>query len=247
MACMDGNSSDDETWRRWPTRQGLLLERKDGSVNVAFHALALFVLTRCDLLSDKAESLADVLQRTGGVRFAESAINRQDNSLQGWSWVADTFSWVEPTAWALIALAQWRRRHADGVDTSRIEEGERLLLDRVCREGGWNYGNSNMLGADLHPHVPTTALGLLALQPRRDEEPVRRSLAWLEAHATSERSGMTLSLACLALRAYGRSDVDVRAALEAQLPVTMALGNVCSMAAASIALDPAGHPGRFAL
>lgn len=225
----------------------MLLERKDGSVNIAFHALALSVLTQCDIVSDRIEALAVVLQRARGVKIEESTINRQDNSLQGWAWLADTFSWVEPTAWALIALAQVRRRHADGVDTARVEEGEQLLLDRVCREGGWNYGNSNMLGTDLRPHVPTTALGLLALQSRREEETVRRSLTWLETHATRERSGMTLSLACLALRAYGRPDGDVRAALEAQLPVTMALGNVCSMAAASIALDVSRHPGPFAV
>ena len=31
---------------------------------------------------------------------------RQDNSLQAWSWMDGTFSWVEPTAWCVLLLKQ---------------------------------------------------------------------------------------------------------------------------------------------
>ena len=50
----------------------------------------------------------------------------------------------------------------------RLEQAERLLFDRQCAGGGWNYGNSEVLGQKLHAYVPTTALALLALQDRRD-------------------------------------------------------------------------------
>jgi hypothetical protein len=40
---------------------------------------------------------------------------------------------------------------------------ERMLLDRRCRDGGWNYGNRRVLGADLPSYPETTALALMAL------------------------------------------------------------------------------------
>ena len=65
-----------------------------------------------------------------------------------------------------------------------------MLVDRCCRGGGWNYGNSNMLGKELRPYVPTTAVALLALQDRGSEPVVTEGLAFLERHATSERSAI---------------------------------------------------------
>src|SRR6478736_1185162 len=72
-------SADPSVLSRWPSAEGRLLERSGGEVNYAFHALALLAMK-------------------------DSTINRQDNKLQGWSWIDGTFSWVEPTAWGLLAL-----------------------------------------------------------------------------------------------------------------------------------------------
>ena len=54
---------------------------------------------------------------------------------------------------------------AKGADT-RIRDGEAVLRDRVCVDGGWNYGNSNVFGKNLPAYIPTTAIALLALQDR---------------------------------------------------------------------------------
>lgn len=243
-----GDAAGRDRLRTWPTRDGLLLERPGGSVNVAFHALALCVLSVLGLEHvDSNGGLVAALQRARGVRLKNADTQRQDNSLQGWPWIAETFSWVEPTAWSLLALTIWSRQSGTAADPVRLEDGARLLFDRVCREGGWNYGNANMLGTDLHPHVPTSALGLLSLQAHRDAEPVRRTLGWLEHHALSERSGMTLALTALALEAYGRPIDDVRAAIAEQLPVTATLGNQCSVAAALYALREPTAPSVFTL
>src|SRR5439155_4953858 len=79
---------------------------------------------------------------------------RQDNKLQGWPWMPDTFSWLEPTAWCLLALKKARAAPA------RIAEAEKLIANRTCEPGGWNFGNASAVGQDLRPYVPTTALGL---------------------------------------------------------------------------------------
>lgn len=231
---------------RWPSRDGVLLERSGGEANYAFHGLALIALMALGEAHETGnDGLAAALQRVKGIALKDSAMNRQDNSLQGWSWLADTFSWVEPTAVCLLALKQWRRRAVRAVDPSRIDDAERLLLDRVRRGGGWNYGNSNMLGAELHAYVPTTALALLAMQDRRDHPVFIESLGWLEQHATSETSGLSLSLACVALRAYGKATTAVQSALLKQLAGTSAFGQLSTLAIAHCALDE--HHGIAAL
>jgi hypothetical protein len=226
-------SSAGEALRRWPARDGLLLERAGGEPNYAFHALALLAL-RAAALEHRDGNLAlfNRLQRVKGLALEPSETNRQDNSIQAWSWIDDTFSWVEPTAWCLLALktcAQpWRAR----MDAVRIRDGERLLSDRSCRGGGWNYGNSNMLGKELAAYVPTTAVALLAMRDRSSEPFVIEGLDFLERHATSERSAMALALASRALDVHGRDTAVVRAALQEQVPMTVTLGNHAAIAAA---------------
>jgi hypothetical protein len=134
-----------------------------------------------------------------------------------------------------------------GVDPARLDEAERLLINRSCTAGGWNYGNADVLGKDLRPYVPTSAIALLALQHRRDHPVVERSVNYLEKHATSERSGTALALALLALRVYGRRDDAVRSALIGQLPITMALQNHAAIALAVYALNSEQTYAAFTL
>ena len=75
-----------------------------------------------------------------------------------------------------------------------------MLADRCCLSGGWNYGNSNVLGKELSPYVPTTAVALLALQDRPALPEVVRSLEWLAGNWHRERSALALSLTLLAMQ-----------------------------------------------
>jgi len=54
-----------------------------------------------------------------------------DGKLMGWSWAKGTFSWVEPTSYALLAL-----KAAGKSDNPRVIEGAKLLADRVDDDGG---------------------------------------------------------------------------------------------------------------
>jgi hypothetical protein len=232
---------------QWPSTDGLLLERSGGGTNYGFHGVALLTMRACGIehVAGTA-SLVGALQRVKGVRLERSTTGSQDNTLQAWSWIPQTFSWVEPTAWCLLSLKKWVPTNR-GVDPARLDEAERLLINRSCRAGGWNYGNADVLGKDLRPYVPTTAIALLALQHRRDHPVVERSLDYLEEHATSERSGTALALALLALRTYGRRDDAVRSALIEQLPVTMALQNHAAVALAAYALSSEQTYAAFTL
>ena len=86
-----------------------------------------------------------------------------DPSLSGWPWEVGASSWVEPTAHALIALRCAAKTVRRTDLAGRIALTERMLLDRRCRDGGWNFGNRRVLGADLPSYPETTAMALMAL------------------------------------------------------------------------------------
>jgi hypothetical protein len=144
-----------------------------------------------------------------GTAIPNQREQRQDNRLQAWPWVDDTFSWVEPTAWCLLALKQGLAHGPISGASVRIDVAERMLVDRACRGGGWNYGNSNVYGRDLAAYVPTTALALLALQDRPRERVVHEGLEWLQRNGLNEGSAVALSLSIICLRAHARPTTTI--------------------------------------
>jgi squalene cyclase len=83
-----------------------------------------------------------------------------DASQEGWPFYPDTAAWVGPTSFAILALQQFSR---DPRARERCRLGREFLLSRMCPDGGWNYGNSRVLGYDLPSYPETTGLALLAL------------------------------------------------------------------------------------
>ena len=97
------------------------------------------------------------------VHWLRPSIVELDPSLSGWPWEVGATSWVEPTAHALMALRCAAKTVRRTDLAGRIAVTERMLLDRRCRDGGWNFGNRRVLGADLPSYPETTALALMAL------------------------------------------------------------------------------------
>ena len=142
---------------------------------------------------------------------AHSSLNPSDKwtdgTIVGWSWVPGTYGWVEPTAYAMISL----RRAAAAPE--RVEEGRRLLLDRQCDDGGWNYGNPEMLDSPLPGDPTCTAWALMALTAGPE---VARGLEFLE-EAIRAPSTLRLALAALAAEAHGHSGLPWALPLAARL------------------------------
>ncbi|MGZ8458787.1 MAG: hypothetical protein ACXWZ4_19435, partial [Gemmatirosa sp.] len=90
-------------------------------------------------------------------------------------------------------------------------------IDRAAPGGGWNYGNTRVLGQDVAPYPDTTAWALLALRGTTDAPVVRAGLARLPALLAATRSSLGHALAALAFRAHGRDDAPIRAALAARV------------------------------
>jgi hypothetical protein len=223
--------------RRWPVTDGLLLEHRGGEPNFGFHGIALLALRALNIEHESGNaSLLSAVQRVKGIALEPSSVVKQDNSLQAWSWIAGTFSWAEPTAWCLLALKKWAAANPRAIDRTRVDVAERLLIDRSCPTGGWNYGTAEVMGQQLKPFVPTTAVALLAMQDRLANPVVERSRQFLETHATAERSGVALALALVALRVLRLPLDPVIAALREQAPTILAMGNHMSAAMALYAL-----------
>jgi len=97
--------------------------------------------------------------------------------VMGWPWSLNTFSWVEPTAWAVLSL-----RLAGLQNSHRVTEGFDFLLDRLMDKGGANYGNKTVLGKLLDPVPGPTSLCLLALNGTKESTnpKVQASIAYLK-------------------------------------------------------------------
>ncbi len=135
-----------------------------------------------------------------GETGAPSPMIGHDTSLVGWSWAANTHSWLEPTCFFVTAL-----RAAGRSDHPRVREGLELAVDRLLPDGGANYGNTIVLGQQLLPHVQSSGIAMLALagEPIADER-IEKSLDYLDQALGPATAPASLSFACLGLAAHGR-------------------------------------------
>jgi hypothetical protein len=169
----------------------------------AWALVAWSLYCACDLTT---QEFAAAVQRAKTALLHERGVGCEatgqlvghDTRLVGWPWVAQTHSWIEPTALAVLALAAAGCRNHP-----RVVEGVKLLLDRQLPCGGWNYGNKVVLGNTLRPHVQPSAIATLALfsQPT-SATAVHRAIAFLQSQWSLVRSPVSFSWCWLALAAH---------------------------------------------
>jgi hypothetical protein len=173
-------------------------------------------------------------------RVAPSLLQvRLNPDLKGWPWRSHATGFVEPTAYALLALKKLRP-HADIRAEARIQEAQAMLYDRMCPNGGWNYGNSVVLGVDLPPYADVTALTLIALQDYRGSEPNAVSLAALRGMLAEVDSSLALAWATLCLTLYGEDTESLKRRLERRYRERPFLVDTRSLALTLLALGGSG-------
>lgn len=219
---------------------------------------ALVLFTRVALghppttLSATTEKLTTI---RGRILEADPEVaDMQDIDLQllGWPWAEETFSWVEPTAWACLAL-----RAVGKGDHPRVGEGLRLILDRAFDTGGVNYGNRFVLGKRTEPIPGPTALMLLALQGVTDEPRIDAAKGYLRVHGERTTDLEHLAWIKLALAAHPEDeptraalpglDARIRESAAAEVDTKTGLGaGPLRLALAALALDAGRrHPFRL--
>jgi len=145
--------------------------------------------------------LLGIAGRTIGPSAESGAVLGHDPTLIGWPWVAETHSWLEPTALAILALCR------EGLgDHPRVRQGVNLILNRSISSGGWNYGNRAVFGRVLRPQPGPTGIALLALAARGESTPaVPAAIDYLHRTLPNLRAAASLGWGLLALRAYHAS------------------------------------------
>jgi hypothetical protein len=149
-----------------------------------------------------------------GRRIERSEAFGHNTELVGWAYAEGTHSWVEPTAFAVLALKAAGHGH-----TVAAREGVAVLIDRQLPGGGLNYGNTFVLGQLLRSHIQPTGIGLLALSGEHDpSDRITKSIAWLRRSIGPETTAQSLAWAILGMAAQGeliaQRDDWLRAAAE---------------------------------
>jgi len=171
----------------------------------------IIALSRLDLLPEVRLASIDWLLEWKSQYIETTEVVTLDGTLIGWPWISDTFSWVQPTSYAIFALKLAGLREHE-----RVKEAEALLFDRMCRGGGWNFGNPIILDRQIDPSLSETAIALFALQdvPEATGE-IDQGLSLLENELPNYPTALALSLGILCLQLYERSIeryVDMRLA-----------------------------------
>jgi squalene cyclase len=209
-------------------------------------ALAIIALSRFPQYRERTAVAAQWLLkqegRTPGI-LAQliSAFAFQKNTvalnpdLKGWAWAPRTFSWVEPTSYALIALKKMRSYLAGTNVEERIHQGELMIYDRMCDGGGWNYGNSKVFGEALWPYPDVTAVGLIALQDHKISQANQESLQALRRMMQETDSGLALCWASICLSIYGDETDESKRRIKKRFQMTGFLGETKTLALSLIA------------
>ncbi len=165
---------------------------------------------------DKAfdQGLVRVLRTVGAegnflmeiAQFTNPAMVEFDNRVQGWPWRPNNASWVEPTVHSVVALKHVARLPWESSNLlsirARAGTAERMLIDRRCDDGGWNYGNSRVWNTVLPSYPETTGIALLGLQNRPAAE-LKPSLAIAEKYWRETQSPLAKAWLLIALRNFG--------------------------------------------
>lgn len=123
-----------------------------------------------------------------------------DTTLVGWPWVESTHTWLEPTAFYLMAL-----RAVGQKDHPRAREAVKVLIDRQLPSGGCNYGNTFVLGQELRPHIEPSGLALWALGSEADVNgKIAKTLDFVVKNVSDQTPTVSLSYALLGLAAHNR-------------------------------------------
>jgi hypothetical protein len=140
-----------------------------------------------------------LLRDRGRPMTANPRVYGHNTQLTGWSWVEGTHSWVEPTAYAILAL-----RVAGHAGHPRIVEGVELLLDRAIPGGGWNYGNTRVFDNTLRPFPGPTGIVLTALAGEPHDDRIEAGLTYLTRELPRIRAPLSLAWGLMGLRAWDR-------------------------------------------
>ncbi len=204
MSAFDGSAENCSRGRSYLVSQ----QAEDGHLSISADQhraswptpLAILAWARAPQFHSARDSALNFLLDFSGYHYpkGDTSIMGHDTSIVGWPWIADTHSWVIPTAMAITALQVSGILHHH-----RISQGVSMLLDRQLPHGGWNSGNTLVFGKELLPLPECTGIALQALAGNTERHLVAHSLNYLLEHLPNLRTPISLGWALLGLGAWG--------------------------------------------
>ena len=128
--------------------------------------------------------------------------NRSDFP-DGWPWFPGAAAWVTPTSLGILAFERTLSHTQDPQLRIRIDSGRNFLLARICADGGWNYGTSQVLGRDGDSYPETTGIALLALHGAGGSAAIERAKAAARKHLRNCRTAEGIAWLRMGLAAHG--------------------------------------------
>src|SRR5262244_362234 len=167
----------------WPTTNGMSSGgwvTSLGALTLAqFPANEKSVLAALQWLSDDYPRDSSRWQKLLKSLSAAKQHASHNDEFRGWGWTPRTSSWVEPTAFALLAFRACPPELLPAAAARRRKLAEGMLYDRMCSGGGWNCGNPQVYGIAGEPLVVPTVWALLALRNQAERSENVLSLDWL--------------------------------------------------------------------
>lgn len=184
----------EETTPRWPTSLAVLA----------------WIAVNASRYSKQITAAINWTLSIRGKPVEQTADFRHNMQLVAWPWIEGTHSWIEPTALHVRAL-----KAAGYNEHPRTREAIELLVDRQLPSGGCNYGNTEVMGQALLPHVQPTGLAMLALAGESDEQGrIDRSLSYLKQTLSARTTTASLCWGLLGLSAHDQRPADADLWLE---------------------------------
>ena len=213
----EGRAAAERAWRlllSWQTSDGSW--RPGATVQDGTWVTALGVLAACDLnrlegagtrgigwlMDMSGEESRWTVRVMSYFHFLKTDVNVNH---RGWPWRPGTSAWIEPTALTILALKKSMEHKRDHSIAARVRDGEELILSRRDRDGGWNSGNPSVLKYDLPSYPETTALALIGLQGRSQQElavPAETTRRFYEGC----KSSLAKAWLAIAFRCYGEQE-----------------------------------------
>ena len=159
----------------------------------------------------------DWLQSVGNYRFGRQDFQNREitttdaNSALIWPWLPDQGVWIEPTAMAVMALAD--DYAASEVLKPRVEAAVRYFIQYRTPTGGWDQGNAGELDTLVFPRAYQTALVLMALTQVAPGEILPLDISALKRDMQHDQGVLAISAGLLALRTLGQDDDELMKSL----------------------------------
>lgn len=135
--------------------------------------------------------------------FLNQPISKDDPIQNSWPWQPGELTWIEPTAYTILAL---KDLSVDAATKLRMDAGISYFQRQRCLQGGWTVGDPLMFESALPAHVHTTAVVLMAMMAYSPDSIQPEDILELRRDMQEDGGALAFSWGLLVLRTLGEEE-----------------------------------------